>query len=182
MVTTSTTSESDWHPGTDVTHHLTNNMTNLILWSDEYIGSDQVLAGNGAGLYISKVGSSIFHHSKTPFVLNQLLRVPNIQKNLISVKKFCVDNLVYFEFHDSFFLIKDYLRKILHRGTFDQDGLYLFSNLQDPPLAFIVVLVHASYPLWHYHLSYASFPVLQKSISAFAFPIANKSLPVCSDC
>jgi hypothetical protein len=57
MVTTSTTSESDWHPGTDVTHHLTNNMTNLILRSDEsYIGSDQVLVGNGAGLHISKVG------------------------------------------------------------------------------------------------------------------------------
>jgi hypothetical protein len=181
MVTTSTTSESDWHPDTGVTHHLTNNMTNLILRSDEYIGSDQVLVGNGAGLHISKVGSSIFHHSKTPFVLNQLLLVPNIQKNLISVKKNCIDNLVYFEFHDSFFLIKDYSRKILHRGTFE-DGLYSFSNLQDilPPLAFIVV--HASYPLWHYHLGHASFPVLQKSISAFAFHIANNPLPVCSDC
>ena len=65
--------------------------------------SDQVLVGNGAGLQISQISSSILTPSKTPFVLKQLLLVPEIQKNLISVQQFCNDTLVFFEFHARFF-------------------------------------------------------------------------------
>ena len=107
MATTSTVFATDWHPDTGATHRLTNNMANLNLRSEDYTGSDQVLVGNGAGLQISQIGPSILTPSKTPFVLKQLLLVPEIQKNLISVQQFCHDNLVCFEFHDRFFLIKD---------------------------------------------------------------------------
>ena len=88
---------------------------------------------------------------------------------------------MFFEFHDRFFLIKDYSGKILHHGTF-KDGLCSLSNLSDtlPPHAFTVV--RASYQIWHNRLSHASFPVLQKSISAFTLPVANKRLLVCSNC
>jgi hypothetical protein len=102
----------------------------LNLRSEDYTSSDQVLVGNGASLKISQIGSSILTPSKTPFVLKQLLLIPEIQKNLISVQQFCSDNLVFFEFHDRFFLIKDYSGKILHLGTF-KDGLYSFSSLSD---------------------------------------------------
>ena len=50
MATTSSVSATDWHPDTGATHHLTNNMANLNLRSEDYAGSDQVLVGNGAGL------------------------------------------------------------------------------------------------------------------------------------
>jgi len=86
MDTTSSVSATDWHPNTGATHHLTNNMTNLNLRSEDYAGSNQVLVDNGAGLQISHIGSSILTPSKTPFVLKQLLFVPEIQKNLISVQ------------------------------------------------------------------------------------------------
>ena len=181
MATTSSVSASDWHPDTGATHHLTNNMDNLNLQSEDYTGSDHVLVGNGAGLQISHVGSSIFTPSKTPFVLKQLLLVPEIQKNLISVQQFCNDNLVFFEFHDQFFLIKDYSGKILHRDTF-KDGLYSLSNLSDIFSSHALTAVRESYQIWHNRLGHASFPVLQKSISAFTLPVANKKLPVCSDC
>jgi len=146
MATTSAVSKTDWHPDTVATHHLTNNMANLNLRSEDYTGTNQVLVGNGVGLHISQIGSSILTPSKTLFVLKQLLLVPEIQKNLISVQKFCSDNLVFFEFHDCFFLIKDYSGKILHRGTF-KDGLYSFSSLSDilPPRALTVV--RASYQI-----------------------------------
>jgi len=71
-------------------------MANLNLWSEDYAGSDQVLVGNGAGLQISHIGSSILTPSKTPFVLKQLLLVLEIQKNIISVQQFCSYNLVFF--------------------------------------------------------------------------------------
>jgi hypothetical protein len=80
MATTSTISATDWHPDTGATHHLTNNMANLNLWSEDYTGSDHVRVGNSAGLQISQIGSSILTPLKTPFVLKQLLLVPEIQK------------------------------------------------------------------------------------------------------
>ena len=88
---------------------------------------------------------------------------------------------MYFEFHDRFFLIKDYSGKILHRDTF-KDGLYSFSSLPDTFRPHALTAVRASYQLWHNWLGHASFPVLQKSIYAFTLPVANKRLPVCSDC
>jgi len=103
MATTNAVSESNWHPDTGATHHLTNNMANLNLRSEDYTGIDQVLVGNGASLHISQIGSSILTPLKTPFVLKQLLIVPKIQKNLISVQQFCSDNVVYFEYHNRFF-------------------------------------------------------------------------------
>ena len=159
MATTSSVSASDWHPDTGATHHLTNNMDNLNLQSEDYTGSDHILVGNGAGLQISHIGSSIFTTSKTPFVLKQLLLVPEILKNLISVQQFCNDNLVFFEFHDHFFLIKDYSGKLLHRDTF-KDGLYSFSNLSNIFSSHALTVVRESYQIWHNKLGYASFPVL----------------------
>ena len=103
------------------------------------------------------------------------------KKNLIFVQQFCSDNLVFFEFHDHFFLIKDYSGKILHRGTF-KDGLYSFSNLSDIFSSRALTAVREFYQIWHNRLGHASFPVLQKSISAFTLHVANKKLPVCSDC
>ena len=181
MATTSAVSATNWHPDTGDTYHLTNNLANLNLRSEDFTGSNQVLVGNSAGLQISQIGSSILTPLKTQFVLKQILLVPKIQKNLIYVQQFCSDNLVFFEFHDRFFLIKDYSGKILHHGTF-KDGLCSLSNLSDtlPPHAFTVV--RASYQIWHNWLSHASFPVLQKSISAFTLPVANKRLLVCSNC
>jgi hypothetical protein len=49
--------------------NITNNMANFNLRSEDYTGSDEVLVGNGAGLQISQIGSSILTPSKTPFVL-----------------------------------------------------------------------------------------------------------------
>jgi hypothetical protein len=40
MATTSIVSATDWHPNTDATHHLINNMANLNLRSEDYTGSD----------------------------------------------------------------------------------------------------------------------------------------------
>ena len=59
MATTNAVPESDWHPDIGATHHLTNNMANLNLRSEDYTGTDQVFVGNGASLHISQIGSSI---------------------------------------------------------------------------------------------------------------------------
>lgn len=80
---------------------MTINAQNLAQ-SAYYAGSDQVIMGNGQGLAINSIDSSLITSPFSPNVklsLNNLLHVPAITMNLISVSKFAKDNNVFFEFH-----------------------------------------------------------------------------------
>ena len=110
------------------------------LKEDEYTGTDQLQVGNGQGLHISKTGNSSLNLSSHSFLLNQILYVPQIQKNLLSVQKFCKDNNVYFEFHGQYFLVKGYLRIVLHRGHVS-DGLYHFLPKHNLPQVYSAVRI-----------------------------------------
>jgi histone deacetylase 1/2 len=93
--------------------------------------------GNGQGLTILSNGSSVFtspNHTQTKLILHNLLHVPAITKNLISVSQFAKDNAVYFEFHPDHCVVKSQVTKeILLQGTVGGDGLYSFSNITIPP-------------------------------------------------
>lgn len=95
-----------------------------------FTGSNQVFMGNGQGLSISSIGSSSFtspFHPNITLSLNNLLHVPNITKNLVSVSKFAQDNHVYFEFHPKYCFVKSQVsNKVLLQGTLGLDGLYCF--------------------------------------------------------
>jgi histone deacetylase 1/2 len=70
--------------------------------STSFSGSEQVMLGNGQGLPIRSIGSASFTSPCSPhttLTLKNLLLVPSITKNLISVSQFAKDNQVYFEFH-----------------------------------------------------------------------------------
>lgn len=82
--------------------------------------------GCGEGLSISHIGHSNFFSSSRSFILRNLLHVPQITKNLISVSKFASDNHVFFEFHSDFCLVKNLVtRNVLLQGSL-HDGLYKF--------------------------------------------------------
>jgi hypothetical protein len=99
--------DDSWYPDSEATHHLTHDLNNLTLSSDAYTGSDQIRVGNGKGLSIHNIGSATLSSPRRSFLLKQLLHVPSICKNILSVHQFAHDNNVYFEFHRSFFVIKD---------------------------------------------------------------------------
>lgn len=57
-------------------------------------------------------------------LLKNLLHVPHLTKNLLSVHQFCADNQVFCEFHSSFFCVKDVRTgKVLLSGP-TSNGLY----------------------------------------------------------
>lgn len=61
--------------------------------------------------------------------LNNLLLVPHITKNLMSVSKFAQDNNVFFEFHPKFCVVRSQASsEVLLRGSVGSDGLYKFPN------------------------------------------------------
>lgn len=65
--------------------------------------------GNRQGVKITSIGSSHFTsplHAKVTLSLDDLLVVPSITKNLVSVSRFAKDNNVFFEFHFSYCCVK----------------------------------------------------------------------------
>ena len=88
--------DNEWHPDTGATLHLTNDVNNIHLQHEDYGSPDHIQVGNGAGLKIVQSGPSNLFSSSKSFVLNQILFVLDIQKNLLSIQCFCLDNNVFF--------------------------------------------------------------------------------------
>jgi histone deacetylase 1/2 len=136
MFDMSAMSSSAWYPDSGASHHLTFNPNNLS-YSMPYNGQDQVMMGNGQGVSINSLGHSNFISPRNPNVqlsLKDLLHVPNISKNLLSVSKFAQDNNVIFEFHPYTCFVKSQdSRQVLLEGTVGADGLYQFKPFKFLP-------------------------------------------------
>ena len=86
---------------------------------------DKLVVGNGSKLLISHIGSSAIasHNLSKPLYLNNILHVPSITKNLLSISQFTHDNDVVIELYSNCCLVKDKNSKaILLKGTL-KDGL-----------------------------------------------------------
>lgn len=67
------------------------------------------MLGNGDGLNIVNLGMNSFTVNKgsdRKFVLNNILCVPQIVKNLLSMSQFTKDNSIYLEFHSEYNCVK----------------------------------------------------------------------------
>ncbi|KAL0534316.1 hypothetical protein IC582_028606 [Cucumis melo] len=121
--------DSNWYPDFGATNHLTYSLSNLST-RFEYGGGNQIYAANGSGLPTTHYGSMSFNSSTLPFklfTLNNLLHVPSITKNLISVSQFVKDNHVFFEFHPTLCYVKDLdTGQVLLQGLLN-DRLYKFT-------------------------------------------------------
>ena len=97
--------DDGWYLDNEATHHLTNNMENLH-FKEDYKGTDQLIIVNGQGLSISYIGHAFlsFRASKHPYThattitLKDMLLVPIITKNLLSISKLTSDNSLSVEF------------------------------------------------------------------------------------
>ncbi|KAJ0745776.1 putative RNA-directed DNA polymerase [Helianthus annuus] len=172
-----------WLNDTGANEHATFDHSSMD-YSEPYRGNDGLHVGNGESLPIIHIGSSrIFSPNKT-FVLKNVLHVPGIKRNILSVQKFCRDNNVFFEFHDTFFSVKDKsTRTILLTGP-SIDGLYSFSlpTVQPPPkTAFSTV--RASTNTWHQRLGHPHSQLLNFMLSQYCLPVFSKHSSMdCDSC
>ncbi|KAF5443557.1 hypothetical protein F2P56_036104 [Juglans regia] len=156
-----TNSDSTWYPDSAATHHITSDLGNLNLSSEPYHGPEAIRVGDGSCLPIQNLCDSLFHSNSSNFRLCNLLHVPNITKNLVSVLQFCIDNNCFFEFHSTHFSVKDTrTQKILLTGP-TRNGLYVFppspsssSSLQTSPSA--ALGDRTSVSNWHRRLGHPS--------------------------
>lgn len=110
-------------------------MANLTVNPTEYHGNDHVRVDDGSTLPIHHVGSFTVSFNSGNLHLLNLFHIPSISKNLIYVRQFCEDNDVFFEFHSSFFCVKDiHTKKSLLQGTIKK-GMYVFPPVSTFPEA-----------------------------------------------
>ena len=93
--------DSNWYSDSGATHHLTSDLENLNVRADEYHGPDQIRVGNGTSLPVKHIGSTQFS-TPTASLLNNVLHVPQISKNLILVHKFTTNTNTSMDFRSYF--------------------------------------------------------------------------------
>uniref|UniRef100_A0A803Q4P4 Integrase catalytic domain-containing protein n=1 Tax=Cannabis sativa TaxID=3483 RepID=A0A803Q4P4_CANSA len=99
-----------------------------------FIATPEVLESDACKLQISHIGNGKLNtKSGNYLLLKDMLLVPKIAKNLVSVSKLATDNNVLIEFYSTFCLVKDKVTKrvLLHRVL--KDGLYQLDSPHTTP-------------------------------------------------
>lgn len=189
----STAHDQAWYPDSRAINHITPDLANLSIVSP-YTGTRQVSLGNGASVSIANIGSSSMQAGSRLFCLQNVLHVPTICKNLLSVGQFSRDNAVYFEFHHLLCFVKDIpTKKTLLVGHM-HNGLYKFDTsssvsskhvaCSQPHSAFLYTtqLVPSS-TLWHRQLGHPCTNVLTDVLRSCNVLFRRSTLsPICSAC
>jgi hypothetical protein len=126
-----------WVVDTGASQHMASN--DGILLSRSPTNVSAITVGNGATLPITARGHSVLHTPLSNFNLNNVLIVPSIIRNLLSVKCFTRDNLCSIEFDPFGFFVKDLrTRRVILRCSSPGD-LYTIT-----PAAVAFVAAHAA--------------------------------------
>ncbi|MFS7946140.1 putative RNA-directed DNA polymerase [Helianthus anomalus] len=164
---------TNWLNDTGSSHHVAPNLSSLDN-SEAYYGGDNLHVGNGKGLPILHIGSTRFSSPTKTFNLKNILHVPEIKQNLLSVQRFCHDNNVYFESHATHFAVKDKsTHTILLTGP-SNGGLY---SIKLPRLQLVPKVsfsaVRASTSTWHQRLGHPHPQLLKSMLSTYHLPLQN---------
>lgn len=100
-----------WYPDSGASTHMTPDPSTLTSHTP-YFGSSQVMVGDGNLLPIKSIGSSTLSTTSKPLLLKNILYIPSLTKNLLSIQCLCADNNYFIYFTESGFFVKD-----IKRGT-----------------------------------------------------------------
>ncbi|KAF8389672.1 hypothetical protein HHK36_024191 [Tetracentron sinense] len=172
-----------WMLDSGASHNITSELQNMSMHS-EYEGLDEVVIGEGTGLNVTHVGSTNLSTPSKTFALTDLLCVPSIHRNLISVHKFTSSNNCYVEFNPFSFSVKDLSTGVHLLQGKCEDGIYYMPQsaqvLRKPPVAFVGV--RTSLDGWHSRLGHPSTKVVTQVVRSFDLPLEKSSVTKKSLC
>lgn len=155
-----------------------------------YTGTDSIIVGNGEHLPISHIGKSSISVSRGSLSLQDVLYVPAIKKNLLSIRRFCYDNNCCFETDDICFRVKDKTTgQILLIGHNYGDLYYIrAASHVTPKLVFYGE--RTTRDVWHARLGHPSDAIFRVLANKYHIPIggdvsSNKNChirPLCKVC
>ena len=124
------------------------------------------------------------------FRLNNILRVPNLASNLLSIHKLCLQNNAFCYFDANKFIIQDFpLGKIIYKGL-SKDGIYpipslfdLSASLHHSNCSAFMFVKPQQLLIWHHRLGHPSskflYSTLKHVFSSFTLSLIDE---VCSSC
>ncbi|KAL4353878.1 hypothetical protein GQ457_06G021620 [Hibiscus cannabinus] len=133
QIAAASTGQNQWYVDSGATHHVTPEVAKAMQGS-EYGGPGKITVGDGANLNITKIGKSVLpvlSATRKTLVLSDLMHVPQITKNLISMSKLARDNHVFLEFHAFKCVVRDEDTGVVLLEGRESEGLYKFDSSID---------------------------------------------------
>ncbi|KAJ9537125.1 hypothetical protein OSB04_029858 [Centaurea solstitialis] len=144
--------------------------------------SNFIQVGNGAMVPARYIGHCTLPYSSYPLHLNNVLVSDKLIKNLISVRRFTIDNSVSVEFDPFGFTVKD-----LKTGSFlqrcDSDHHDLYPVLPPAPRSTLASAnVAVSFDVWHRRLGHPGAAIFQFLVSRKFIACSSQSSALCHAC
>lgn len=139
--------------------------------------SDSIHVGDGKALPNFHIGSSKVSSPHKNFTFSNILHVPIIKKNLLSVKKFCLENNVVFEFHSFFFVLMDEITKTSILTSPSKHVLFSIFLPQlkvIPKIAFLAI--RASSSVWHQRIGHPHQRVFNSIVMLILYQFPQNNL------
>ncbi|KAL4318242.1 hypothetical protein GQ457_18G024980 [Hibiscus cannabinus] len=133
QLATAGTGHNQWYVDSGATHHVTPKATKIVQGT-EYAGPGKITVDDGANLNIAKIEKSVLpvlSTTRKTLVLSDLMHVPQITKNLISVSKLARDNHVFLEFHAYKCVVRDEDTGAILLEERESEGIYKFDSIAD---------------------------------------------------
>ncbi|PKU85306.1 Retrovirus-related Pol polyprotein from transposon TNT 1-94 [Dendrobium catenatum] len=185
LIANSEAPSQDWYLDTRASSHMTNTSDNLCQ-STPYMGNDGIFIVDGRNIPIAHSGTGILPTPNRKFLLSNLLHVPKISYNLLSISQLVKDNNISITFDPSGFVCKDLTtNKQLLRGPC-KAGLYKItptSTINSPEVA-CAASTNPNFT-WRDRLGHPHFKILKniaQSNSALHISPFNTSCTTCIQC
>lgn len=156
---------TNWLFDSGASFHATNDLNNLSIHVP-YNGTEELVIVNGSCLKISYIGSVTLHTTHTPLILINVLYVPSLSHNVISISRFWKDNKFLIGFYSFVFVIKDLVSKTpFFKGTTTK-GMYELCSSISPQ---IFSIYRTTTSTWHHRLRHPQHKVIKQLSSLLLF-------------
>jgi hypothetical protein len=167
--------EPQWLADSGANAHITNSLENLNI-QQPFQHNEEVAVGNGTGLAIENIGSSLLHTSNSSFKLQNILHCPQASANLLSIQKFCLDNCCYFILTSSHYFVKDLKTHALLLEGKSEHGLYPIrfgGKLHRTSKTFTALLgIRTTSLMWHFRLGHPSLDIVNRVVKDKHLPVS----------
>ncbi|XP_048443298.1 uncharacterized protein LOC125478769 [Pyrus x bretschneideri] len=173
---------ANWIVDTGASHHMTSDLASLHQVSS-FEGSEKIKIGNGQGLPIQNTGSASIKTHSHSIIMKNVLHVPSLGVNLMSVKQLCKDNRCWVICDDINFFVQDKVtREILYKGRSRPHELFQIPvSSWTVPKAFIGQLIKSS--LWHQRLGHPTNEVMAVMLAKSQIPVSTDNKhTMCTNC
>ncbi|KAJ9547690.1 hypothetical protein OSB04_020233 [Centaurea solstitialis] len=171
--------DDDWYMDTGATSHMTSDQGTLSRIFNSSLSS-HITVGDGSPLPVTASGMTHLPSPYSSLSLKNVLVVPDLVKNLISVRQFTIDNNVSVEFDPCGFSVKDLKTGANLMRSNSHGNLYPLSL---SPRQQAALYTTSSPSIWHLRLGHPGRTILSKLVSHHLISkLGSISSCICQSC